>query len=95
MDSTQQIKNFALNIALWQVENSGFHHKISVHIQDVVLGFVITKLCIDNGVLSFDGMMHDPKRGIWIDNQNIPASKLTEDQFTKILNILKDIDLFK
>ena len=67
MDANSQITNFVLNIACWQVTNQGYFHKISMHIQDVVPGFVITSLIVDNGELSFEG--------IYIDEQGRAISK--------------------
>jgi len=95
MKAKEQIKNFVLNIALWQVENSGFCHKVSLHIQGVVPNFVITKMCVDNGKLSFDGMKYDTEKSYWVDGKNISASELTEEQLDKVLSIIKKIDLFK
>jgi pectate lyase len=95
MKSKDQIKNFVLNIALWQVENFGFSHRMSMHIQDVIPNFVINWLRVDNGVLSFDGLKFDTERNMWIDNQNIKASEITQEQLDKILDILKSIDFFK
>ena len=95
MKSKEQIKNFVLNIALWQVENFGFNHRMSMHIQDVVPNFVINWLRVDNGVLSFDGLKFDTERNMWTDNQNIKASEITQEQLDKILDILKSIDFFK
>ena len=65
-----------------------------MHIQDVIPNFVITWLCVDNGVLSFDGLKFDTERKVWIDNQNIKASEITQEQLDKILDILKSIDFF-
>lgn len=95
MESTYQIKNFVLNIALWKTKSDGFKHKLSMHIQDIIPDFVITWICVDNGVLSFDGMKYDFERKMWIDNQNIKASEITQEQLDKILNVLKSVDLFK
>ena len=95
MKSKNQIKNFVLNIALTQIKNSGFSHKLAMHIQDVIPNFVITWICVDNGVLSFDGLKFDTERKVWIDNQNIKASEITQEQLDKILDILKSIDFFK
>lgn len=84
-----------LNIALTQIKNSGFSHKLAMHIQDVISNFVITWICVDNGVLSFDGLKFDTERKLWIDNQNIKTSEITQEQLDKILDILKSIDFFK
>ena len=68
---------------------------MSMHIQDVIPNFVISWLRVDNGVLSFDGLKFDTERNMWIDNQNIKVSEITQEQLDKILDILKSIDLFK
>lgn len=66
-----------------------------MHIQDVIPNFVITWICVDNGVLSFNGLKFDTERKVWIDNQNIKASEITQEQLNKILDILKSIDFLK
>ena len=94
MESLYQIKNFVLNVALFQTKNDGFSHKLSMHIQDVIPNFVITWICVDNGKLSFDGMKYDTERKQWIDGQNIKSTEITKEQFDKILDILKSIEFF-
>ena len=66
-----------------------------MHIQDVIPNFVITWICVDNGVLSFDDLKFDTERKLCIDNQNIKTSEITQEQLDKILDILKSIDFFK
>jgi hypothetical protein len=95
MKNEDQIKNFVLNIALWQVKSDGFNNRLSLHIQDVIPNFVIEWLRVDDGALSFDGLKFDTERNMWIDNQNIKANEIPQEYLDKILEVLKGIDLFK
>ena len=96
MDANSQITNFVLNIACWQVTNQGYTHKISMHIQDVVPGFVITSLIVDNGELSFEGIDIDEKGRAISKHETIrKASELTPEQLDEILKIIKSINLFE
>ena len=96
MDTNKQITNFVLNIACWQVTNQGYFHKSSMRIQDVVPGFVITSLVVDNGELSFEGIDVD-EHGRAISKQETirKASEFTPEQLDEILKILKRINLFE
>lgn len=94
METKYQIKNFVLNVALWQTKNNSFSHKLSMHIQDAIPNFVITWICVDNGELSFDGIKFDTERKMWVDGQNIKSTEITKGQLDKILDILKSIDFF-
>ena len=96
MNANSQITNFVLNIACWQVTNQGYTHKISMHIQDVVPGFVITSLVVDNGELSFEGIDIDEQGRAISKYETIrKASELTPEQLEDILKILKSINLFE
>ena len=96
MDANSQITNFVLNIACWQVTNQGYTHKISMHIQDVVPGFVITSLIVDNGELSFEGIDIDEQRRAISKQETIrKASDIAPEQLEEILKILKSINLFE
>ena len=96
MDANSQITNFVLNIACWQVTNQGYFHKISMHIQDVVPGFVITSLIVDNGELSFDGIDVDRQGRAINKHETIQkASDIAPEQLEEILKILKSINLFE
>ena len=95
MESQYQIKNFVLNIALLQTESNGFNNKLGIHIQDVIPNFVITHICVNNGELSFNGIKYDTERKRWVDGQNIKSTEITNEQFDKILNVLKSVDFFK
>lgn len=96
MDTNKQITNFVLNIALWQSINQGYYHKLSMHIQDVIPGFVISWLIVDNGELSFEGVEIDDQ-GCAISDRNAirKASELTPEQLDEILKILKNINMFE
>ena len=96
MDANSQITNFVLNIACWQVTNQGYFHKISMHIQDVVPGFVITSLIVDNGELSFEGIDIDEQGRAISKYETIrKASDIAPEQLDEILKILKSINLFE
>ena len=96
MDANSQITNFVLNIACWQVTNQGYTHKISMHIQDVVPGFVITSLIVDNGELSFEGIDVDEQGRAINKHETIQkASDIAPEQLEEILKILKSINLFE
>ena len=96
MDANSQITNFVLNIACWQVTNQGYFHKISMHIQDVVPGFVITSLIVDNGELSFEGIDIDEQGRAISKHETIrKASELTPEQLDEILKVIKSINLFE
>ena len=96
MDTNKQITNFVLNIACWQVTNQGYFHKISMHIRDIVPGFVITSLIVDNGELSFEGIDVDEQgRAISKRDTIRKASELTPEQLEEILKIIKSINLFE
>lgn len=95
MDANLQITNFVLNIAFWQVTNQGYFHKISMHIQDVVPGFVITSLIVD-GELSFEGIDVDEQGRAISKHETIrKASDIAPEQLEEILKILKSINLFE
>ena len=90
MDADSHITNFVLNIACWQVTNQGYFHKISMHIQDVVPGFVITSLIVDNGELSFEGIDIDEQGRAISKYETIrKASDIAPEQLDEILKILK------
>ena len=93
MNTNEQIKNFALNVCCWQTENRGFFHKMSIHIQDVVPGFVITWIVVNNSELSFEGCDIDSD-GRFVKNSMRNASELTVEEMDKILEILKGINMF-
>ena len=96
MDTNSQITNFVLNIACWQATNQGYFHKISMHIQDVVPGFVITSLIVDNGELSFEGIDIDEQGRAISKHETIKnTSDITPEQLEEILKILKSINLFE
>ena len=96
MDTNKQITNFVLNIACWQVTNQGYFHKISMHIQDVVPGFVITSIIVDNGELSFEGIGIDEQGRAISKHETIKnTSDITPEQLEEILKILKSINLFE
>jgi hypothetical protein len=92
--TVSQIVNFVLNISLWQTVNTGFKHKMSMHIQDIIPGFVIEWLVVDNGELSFEGELKDENRREYIRNYNMPLSKVEPEHLEKILETLKNINLF-
>ena len=84
-----------MNIACWQVTNQGYFHKISMHIQDVVPGFVITSLIVD-GELSFEGIDVDEQGRAISKHETIrKASDIAPEQLEEILKILKSINLFE
>ena len=92
--TVSQIVNFVLNISLWQTVNKGFKHKMSMHLQDIIPGFVIEWLVVDNGELSFEGELKDENRREYIRNYNMPLSKVEPEHLEKILETLKNINLF-
>ena len=96
MDTNKQITNFVLNIALWQSVNQGYYHKLSMHIQNVIPGFVIFWLVVDNGELSFEGVEVD-ESGHTINGKIVirKASDIASEQLDEILKILKNINLFE
>lgn len=85
-----EIKNFALNICNWQTINTIFFQKMSIHIQDIVENFTITSIIIDNGCLKFEGIYNNEgtKRVIISENEIKP------EELEKVLEVLKDINLF-
>ena len=96
MEANLQITNFVLNIACWQVTNQGYTHKISMHIQDVVPGFVITSLIVDNGELSFEGIDIDEKGRAISKHETIrKAIDIALEQLEEILKFIKIINLFE
>ena len=67
-----------------------------MHIQDVVPGFVITSLIVDNGELSFEGIDIDEQRRAISKQETIrKASDIAPEQLEEILKILKSINLFE
>lgn len=90
----EQIVHFVLNISLWQTVNNGFTNKMSMHLQDIIPGFVIEWLVVDNGELSFEGERFDKTSGKYIRNQRLLLSEVTSEQLSKILETLKNINLF-
>lgn len=90
----KQITNFVLNICNWQIENRGYYHRMSMHIQDIIPGFVIEWLVCYDGKLSFEGVYIDEENH-YIKNGIKYPDEITNEQLDKILNILKNIDLFK
>mgnify|MGYP007012505906 CR=1 FL=1 len=94
LGSVQKIINFVLNVANWQVINKGFYHKMSLHLQDIIPGFVIEWIVVDNGVLSFDGEFIDEK-GQFVKDGTMPLSKINPVYLDKILETLKNIDMFR
>ena len=96
MDANSQITNFVLNIACWQITNQGYFHKISMHIQDVVPGFVITSLIVDNEELSFEGIDVDEQGSAISKHETIrKASDIAPEQLEEILKVIKSINLFE
>ena len=89
-----RIKNFVLNICCWQIENKGFYHRMSIHIQDVIPNFVIGWIVVNNGELSFDGCVID-SNGRFVQNESRSLNDISEEQLHKILMIIEGIDLFK
>ena len=96
MDTNKQITNFVLNIALWQSVNHGYYHKLSMYIKDVIPGFSIFWIVVDNGELSFEGVEIDDQ-GYAISDRNAvrKASDIAPEQLEEILKILKNINLFE
>ena len=96
MEANLQITNFVLNIACWQVTNQGYFHKISMHIQDVVPGFVITSLIVDTGELSFEGIDIDEQGRAISKHETIrKAIDIALEQLEEILKFIKIINLFE
>ena len=96
MDTNKQIVNFVLNIALWQTVNKGYYHKMSIHIQDVISGFSIFWIIVDNGELSFEGVEVD-ESGHAINDKTVirKASGIASEELDEVLKILKNINLFE
>lgn len=92
--TVSQIVNFVLNISLWQTVNTGVKHKMSMHLQDIIPGFVIEWLVVDNGKLSFEGELKDENGREYIRNYTMPLSKVEPEHLEKILETLKNINLF-
>lgn len=86
-----QIVNFVLNVANWQIKNKGYNHQMSLHLQDIIPGIIITWIIVDNGKLYFEGMKN--VNGRYIDYM-IPFEDVKFDNLLKVLNILKNIDMF-
>ena len=93
LSTASQIVNFVLNISLWHRINSSYKHKLSIHLQDIIPGFVIMWLVVDNGELSLDGIDVD-ENGTYIRDHSISLSEVKPEYLEKILETLKDIDLF-
>lgn len=99
MNTINQIKNFVLNICTWQTEKldinyPNYFHKLSVHIQDIIPGFVIEWICVDNDNIWFEGNKID-NNGKFITNGRVYLNDCKIKELTDVLNILKSIDLFK
>lgn len=93
LSTAGQIVNFVLNISLWHRINSGYKHKLSIHIQDIIPGIVIEWLAVDNGELSLEGELID-ENGTYIRDYSMSLKEVKPEYLEKILETLKDIDLF-
>lgn len=99
MNTINQIKNFVLNICTWQTEKMdiiypNYFHKLSIHIQDVIPGYIINWICVDNDNVWFDGIYINSDTGKTSEDK-IYLKDCKINELTKVLNILKSIDLFK
>lgn len=99
MNTINQIKNFVLNICTWQTEKldiiyPNYFHKLSIHIQDVIPEYVINWICVDNDNVWFDGVFIDSTGNVKSDGK-IYLNNCKINELTKVLKILKSIDLFK
>lgn len=94
LSTASQIINFVLNISTWHRINSGYKHKLSMHLQDIIPGFVIEWLAVDNGELSLEGELID-ENGKFIRDHSMALKEVKPEYLEKILETLKDIDLFK
>ena len=69
---------------------------MSIHIQDVIPGFSIFWIVVDNGELSFEGVEVDESSHAINDKTIIrKASDIAPEQLEEILKILKSINLFE
>ena len=93
LGSVQKIINFTLNVTGWHRVNNGFCHKMSIHLQDIIPGFVIEWIVVDDNVLSFEGEFIDDK-GQFVKDGTMPLSKINPVYLDRILETLKNIDMF-
>lgn len=95
LGSVQKIVNFVLNVSLWQTINKGLYHKMSIHLQDIIPGFIIEWIVVDNGELSFDGkFIIEDKDGKHYEDGTMPLSKINPVYLDRIFETLKNIDMF-
>lgn len=95
LGSVQKIVNFVLNVSLWQTVNKGLYHKMSIHLQDIIPGFIIEWIVVDNGELSFDGkFIIEDKDGKRYEDGTMSLSKINPVYLDRILETLKNIDMF-
>jgi hypothetical protein len=64
-----------------------------MHLQDIIPGFVIEWLTVDNGELSLEGELID-ENGKFIRDHSMTLKEVKPEYLEKILETLKDIDLF-
>lgn len=99
LSTASQIINFVLNIANWQCLNKGYYHKMSLHLQDIIPGFVINWIVVDNGELSFDGVFvgedKDANKEKYVEAGTISAIDVQPEYLEKILETLKNINFFR